>query len=71
MAERYHRFEAAHDRRAAMFEEMTKNVVIVWDTSGYDILLRAEATQREERGWRDMIASGLTPGEIARRGGKF
>jgi regulator of RNase E activity RraA len=164
IAEHYRRFDAADDRRAAMFEEMRKNVIVVWDTSGdndnaqygemmsaatmmrgakggvvdggardtdaiiemgfpvwcryttpasmrsaheildwqipiqmgkvpvhpgdvifadrdgilciprelaYDTLLKAETTQKEERGWRDMIASGLTPSEIVRRGGKF
>jgi regulator of RNase E activity RraA len=164
IAEHYRRFEAADDRRAAMFEEMDENIVIVWDTSGdndnaqygemmsaatmmrgakggvvdggardtdaivemgfpvwcryttpasmrsaheildwqipiqmgkvpvmpgdlifadrdgiiriprdmaYDTLLKAEEIQKEERGWRDMIASGLTPSEIVRRGGKF
>lgn len=163
-AERYYRFAPAHDRRAAMFEEIQPNAFVVWDTShddgkaqygemmsaatmmrgaragvvdggardtdriiemgfpvwcrfttpasmasgheildwqipiemgecrvepgdvifgdrdglvcipralAYEVLLEVEKTQSEERGWRDMIASGLSPSEIVRRGGRF
>jgi len=37
----------------------------------YDVLLKIEKIAATEKGWREIIASGLTPSEVVRRGGKF
>lgn len=46
-------------------------IIVVPRELALDVLLRAEEQNRKERGWRDIIASGLTPGEVVRRGGRF
>ena len=37
----------------------------------YDVLLKIEEIASVEKGWREIIASGLSPSEVVRRGGKF
>ena len=46
-------------------------IVVVPRAIAYDVLLKAEEQNQTERGWRDIIASGLAPGEVVRRGGRF
>ena len=37
----------------------------------YDVLIKIEEIAATEKGWREIIASGLSPSEVIRRGGKF
>ncbi len=46
-------------------------IVVVPREIAYDVLIKAEEQNRTERGWRDIIASGLPPAEVVRRGGQF
>ena len=46
-------------------------IVIVPRGLAYEVLIKAEEQNKTERGWRDIIASGLSPSEVVRKGGKF
>ena len=46
-------------------------IVLVPRALAYDVLIQAEEQNRTERGWREIIASGLSPADVVRRGGKF
>jgi len=46
-------------------------IIIIPRAYAYDVLIKIEEIARTERGWRDIIASGLSPSEVVRRGGKF
>ena len=77
-----HRFHITHWQQPIMigrtevvpgdliFADMD-GIVVVPRAIAYDVLCRAEQQNRTERGWRQIIASGLTPGQVVRRGGRF
>jgi regulator of RNase E activity RraA len=46
-------------------------IIVIPRKLAYDVLVRIEEIASTERGWRDIIASGLTPSEVVRKGGKF
>ena len=46
-------------------------IVVVPREIAYEVLLKAEERNRTERSWREIIASGLPPAEVVRRGGQF
>ena len=46
-------------------------IVVVPRAFAEEVLLKAEDRNRTERSWREIIASGLSPAEVVRRGGKF
>ena len=46
-------------------------IVIVPRAIAFEVLVKAEQQNSTERGWRDIIASGLSPSEVVRKGGKF
>ena len=46
-------------------------IVVVPRAIAEEVLFRAEERNRCERSWREIIASGLSPPEVVRRGGKF
>ncbi|MCL2060651.1 MAG: RraA family protein [Oscillospiraceae bacterium] len=46
-------------------------IIVVPRGIAYDVLLKIETIAATEKGWREIIASGLSPSEVVRRGGKF
>jgi len=46
-------------------------IIAITRSIAYDVLLKIEEISATEKGWRDIIASGLTPSEVVRKGGKF
>jgi regulator of RNase E activity RraA len=46
-------------------------VVVVPREIAHDVLIKAEGQNKTERGWREIIASGLSPEDVVRKGGKF
>ncbi len=46
-------------------------IIVVPRNLASEILLKAEEIIKTERGWREVIASGIDPSEYVRKGGKF
>ena len=53
-----------------VFADMDGIVVVSRDIA-FEVLVKAEERNKAERGWREIIASGLSPADVVRKGAKF